>query len=212
MKRWEKYEEFLHCGDWHMHTAYTDGENTVMEMCEQAVKNNLKLIAFTEHVRKELDYDFDEFLRDINNARKKFPQIKILAGCEASVIDTEGNLDVSEDVLKKCEIVIASFHKFPFAEKHHYILAIENMIRNPVVDIWGHPTQGFIERGIKLTQEEVDRIIELCKKHKVLIERSEKYTGTHWFVNRAAELGAKIVFSSDAHSVRDIRKLVGTSL
>ena len=117
MRRWEKYKEYLIWGDWHTHTIYTDGQNTVFEMCEQAVKNNLKLIAFTEHVRRSLDYDFDRFLGDIESARRAYPNLIILAGCEAKVLDTEGNLDVSPEIIKKCDIVVASFHGFPYGEK-----------------------------------------------------------------------------------------------
>jgi putative hydrolase len=41
MKKWEKYSKDLETGDWHCHTKYTDGRNTVMEMCRQAQKNGL---------------------------------------------------------------------------------------------------------------------------------------------------------------------------
>ncbi|HDD72562.1 MAG TPA: PHP domain-containing protein [Candidatus Aenigmarchaeota archaeon] len=194
-------------GDWHTHTNYTDGQNTVFEMCEQAVKNNLKLIAFTEHVRRSLDYDFDRFLGDIESARRAYPNLIILAGCEAKVLDTEGNLDVSPEIIKKCDIVVASFHGFPYGEKIHHLTAIKNMIQNPDVDIWGHPTQHLPNHGINLTKEEVDEIIELCKTNKVLIEKNQRYPETHWFSDRALELGAYVVFSSDAHSIEGLRRL-----
>ena len=74
-----------------MHTNYTDGKNTVFEYCKQAEKNGLELIAFTEHVRKKLDYNFDEFLADVYAAKDKF-DLEILAGCEVKVLDSEGTL------------------------------------------------------------------------------------------------------------------------
>jgi putative hydrolase len=207
MKTWEKHKDFLIWGDWHVHTKYTDGQNSVDEMCRQAIKNNLKLIAFTEHVRTDLDYDFDIFLKDINDARKKYPKLKILSGCEAKVLDTKGALDVSEDVIEKCDIVIASFHGFPFSRKRDHIEAMKNTILNKNVDIWGHPTQQLVRNGMKITQGEADDLIEFCKIKSVLIERNQSYPETHWFVDRALELGAPVVFSSDAHRTSDVRKL-----
>ena len=46
MKNWEKYSDHLETGDFHVHTNYTEGSNTVDEMCQQALKNNLTLICF----------------------------------------------------------------------------------------------------------------------------------------------------------------------
>ena len=97
MKNWKKYQEYLEKGDWHVHTNYTDGKNTVLEYCEQAEKNELKLIVFAEHVRKKLDYNFDKFLSDVQSAKDKFNLI-ILVGCEAKMIDLKGTLDVSKDI------------------------------------------------------------------------------------------------------------------
>ena len=63
MKRWEKYKEFLSLGDWHVHTSYTDGKNTVYELCRRARENRLRLIAFTEHVRRTLTYRFEDLVK-----------------------------------------------------------------------------------------------------------------------------------------------------
>jgi len=207
MKGWEPYKELLVWGDWHCHTTYTDGRNTVQEMCKQALQNNLRLIAFTDHVRRDLDYDFDMLLKDIDTARKDFPQLKILSGCEAGIIGTEGSINVTEGVMKKCNIVIASFHDFPFIKKAEYILAMQNMIRNHHVDIWGHPTAKLHTRGIHITEKEADSLIELCKKHKVLIENNTSYPDTKWFADRALQKEASVVFSSDAHCKEELRKL-----
>jgi DNA polymerase (family 10)/putative hydrolase len=207
MKGWEPYKELLVWGDWHCHTTYTDGENTIQEMCSQAIKNNLKLIAFTDHVRRDLDYDFDRYLREIDSAREQFPNLRILSGCEAKVLDTEGTLDATAGLLRKCDIVIGSFHWFPFVKKADYLLAMKSMIRNRHVDIWGHPTALPAQKGIQITGSEADTLIELCKKYMVLIEKNQSYPETDWFADRALELGASVVFSSDAHSTGALRRL-----
>ena len=80
MKKWERFKEFMENGDWHVHTNYVEGENSVTEMCEQAEKNGLKMIAFTEHVRKELDYDFNALVKDVEKARKVAESARKLFG------------------------------------------------------------------------------------------------------------------------------------
>jgi putative hydrolase len=206
MKRWERFEGFLTRGDWHVHTNYVEGENSVLEMCEQAEKNGLQLIAFTEHVRRELSYDFNNFVKEIGEARKKFPSLKILTGCEAKIL-VDGDIDVSDDVLKLCDVVIAGFHGFYHGKEEH-MQALEKALKNPEVDIWGHPATMF--RNCKLERKEMEDIIKLCIRNNVLIEKSllPKYEPPPGFLELVEKIGAKTVIGSDAHSVWELRKII----
>lgn len=205
-KKWERFQEFLGNGDWHTHTNYVEGENSVIEMCEQAEKNNLKLICFAEHVRRELSYNFRDFVNDIETARKRFPNLKILVGCEAKIL-VNGEIDVSDDVLKMCDIVIASFHGFP-PEKDEQIRALRKALENPHVDAWGHPATFF--RNFDLSRGEMENIINLCIQNRVLIENNlcPKYVPPREFTELVQKLGARTVIGSDAHSVWDMRKII----
>jgi histidinol phosphatase-like PHP family hydrolase len=205
MKKWQRYARYLETGDWHSHTKYTDGRNTVTEMCRQAEKNGLELIAFTEHVRRSLSYDFDNLVRDVKVARKRF-NLKILVGCETKVLDREGSLDVSDDVLKKCDIVLATFHSFPHSHTKDLESALKNMLRNPEVDIWTHPITFF--QKCPLCEKDVYGIIKLCIKNKVLIESNirPRYKSPR-LIEECRKMGAKIVTGSDAHGVEDLRIL-----
>lgn len=55
-----------------MHTSFTDSKNTVFEICREVAMLNIPLIAFTEHVRRELTYDFNRYLEEIGKARNSF--------------------------------------------------------------------------------------------------------------------------------------------
>jgi putative hydrolase len=229
MKRWEKYSAFLESGDWHCHTRYTDGRNTVAEMCRQAGSNGLKLIAFTEHVRKTLTYDFDKLVQDVKRARNNHPGMEILVGCEAKVLDSSGSLDVDEGTLDKCDIVLATFHSFPHTplnesgtfdrrrllspsshgrlpSREELEKALAGMISNPLVDIWIHPITFF--QKCPMCEKDIRQMVELCIKNKVLIEDNMKprYRSPH-FINYCRKAGARIAIGSDAHSVEDLRVL-----
>jgi len=207
MKNWERYRACLETGDFHVHTSYTDGSNTVMEMCEQAVRNGLKLICFSEHVRMEISYDYDDFLNDIIEARQLFPGLKILAGCETKILDRSGSLDVSREILGKAEIIIASFHDFPQGPREDFIQALLGALRHPRVDIWGHP-QTFL-RNVSLTPPELQVIIKECKKRRVLIEDSlvETYRTPPGFLDMCKKLGTTMVTNSDAHYAEDLKRI-----
>lgn len=189
-------------GDWHVHTSYTDGKNTVFEYCEQAEKNGLGLIAFTEHVRKELDYDFGDFVSDVHSAKDKF-DLEILVGCEAKVLD-ERSLDVSSDVLKDCELVLGAFHRFA-QEENTYLEALKRMLRKPEVDVWAHPTLFAVKNGFSLKNDEIKNLLEIVKKHKVLIEINLKYKlPNENFILKALKKDCKFVIGSDAHCIDEL--------
>ena len=204
MKNWVKYKDYLERGDWHVHTNYSDGENTVFEYCEKAIENGLELIAFTEHVRRELTYNFDDFLADVYSAREEF-SLKILVGCEAKVINLDGELDVTDGVLKKCDVVLGAFHGFPFEGKKDYLTALDNMLKNPDVDVWAHPTLLASRKNFNITIEEEKRIIKECIENEILIEKNIRYKlpGDE-FTRIARELDAKFVQGSDSHKIGDL--------
>jgi putative hydrolase len=215
MKKWQKHSRYLDTGDWHCHTRYTDGRDTVTEMCRQAQKNGLELIAFTEHVRSRLSYDFGGLVDDVKKARKRFPKLRILVGCEAKVLNKHGSLDVSEDVLKRCDIVLGTFHSFPSlnegdksrlpstSSKDEFESALKSMLSNPNVDMWTHPITFF--QKCPLCKDDVHEIIEMCIKNNVLIEDNRKpaYMSPN-FIEACRRMGAKIVRGSDAHGAEEL--------
>ena len=211
LKRFWEAEERLLPGDWHIHTSYTDGNDTVDAYCRRAVSQGLKLLAFTEHVRRNLSYSYPDLLSDITRARKKF-NLKLLAGCEAKVLDTYGALDVAEDVIKQCDIVTAVFHSFAKADKTSYLKALKAMLTNPYVHIWGHPMLFARLNNIYLEEAEMDSIIELCIENQILIERNLKYRlPDEGFLKLAVNKGAQFVIGSDGHSTSELPTLATLS-
>lgn len=205
MRHWQMKGESIKYGDFHVHTTYTDGENTVFEYCQKAQENNLKLIAFTEHVRKNLTYNYNDFLSDISQAKSEFGDIRILSGCEAKVLNINGELDAPEHVLEQCDVVVGVFHSFKYKDKKNYLISLEAMLRNPVVDVWGHPTLFVKKHNIKIEDYELKEIINICIKNNVLIERNLKYNVPNTnFIKLAINRGARFVVGSDAHSINDL--------
>jgi DNA polymerase (family 10)/putative hydrolase len=204
MKIWMKYDRYLMNGEWHIHTNYTDGKNSVEDYCKKAAKLGLPLIAFTEHVRRTLTYDFNDLTKEIESARESYPGLIILTGCEAKVLE-DGDLDVSEDVKRECDIVLMAFHSFP-KDKRKYVSALKRALTYPEVDIWAHPGLFLAKSNFTLTDEEIAEILDIAKKNEVLIEINKKYNlpPTKW-CEIGLKNGLKFVKGSDVHSVDDMR-------
>jgi DNA polymerase (family 10)/putative hydrolase len=206
-RKWEKYKEFLMTGHWHIHTNFTDGHNSVMEYAQKASKLRIPLIAFTEHVRKNLTYDFSEFLKQIEYARKAFPELVILSGCEAKVLP-EGSIDCSQWILEGVDFKLFAFHSFP-ADVAIYLDALYKVIHSGQCDAWAHPGLFFKKNPtLSLSDEQLKAVFKLVEKNNILIEINERYNlpSQHWLKIIKDTINKDLfVRGSDVHSVEMIR-------
>ena len=206
MKTWKKYKEFLFEGEWHIHTNYTDGKNTIFEICGEAKRLKIPLIAFTEHVRKNILYDFETFLDNIEKARGEFPEIIILSGIEAKVL-LDGSLDVCEEVIKQVDYPIFAFHNF-LHNKALYLKYLMEAIKNKHVNAWAHPGLFLRMKGVSLDEGELKEVFKLMRKEEVLLEVNGKYElpEKDW-IKKALGFGVKIVRGDDAHELKDFERM-----
>jgi putative hydrolase len=204
MKTWEKYADYLCNGEWHIHTKYTDGKNNILEYCKKAEDLNIGLIAFTEHVRKNLDYDFDQFLMDIETSRDEFDLI-ILSGCEAKVL-ANGDLDVHEFILNKIDYPVFAFHSFPI-DIDLYIKSLMKVLKNKYVNAWAHPGRFLAKFKQELSEETLTEIFEIMAREDVLLEINDKYSvpPANW-IELARKFEVKMVRGSDAHSIDELSR------
>lgn len=204
MKTWEKYKKYLLKGEWHIHTNYTDGKNSIFEYCENANELGIPLIAFTEHVRKNLDYDFNEFLEDIEKARKEFPEIVILSGCEAKVLPS-GELNTSEKNLRKVDFPAFAFHSFP-VDLDLYLRRVKTVIKNKFVNAWSHPGLFLKKHELTIGEKDLTDILGLMKKKNVLLEMNRKYGLPPKYWNSLIEkTNVYRVRGDDIHSISEMR-------
>jgi len=206
MKIWRKYQNYLFDGEWHVHTNFTDGANSISEYAGKAVELGIPLLAFTEHVRKELDYDFGQFLNEINIARKKFPTLIILSGCEGKVL-SDGTLDCREGILEKVDYRVFAVHSFP-GNLDKYFTVLENVLINNNLDAWVHPGLFFKKHSdVLMPGEKLSKLFRLMKKAGILLEVNLRYKlpGIDWLTKYTREtINHPVVFGGDVHSVEDL--------
>lgn len=104
--------------DYHIHSTYSKnkhGKSSIEEIVERASELGLKEIAITDH--GPAHYLFGIKRSKINEAknivvemRKKYPNLKILYGVEANILDYNGTTDIDSEILKHCDIILCGFH------------------------------------------------------------------------------------------------------
>jgi putative hydrolase len=203
MRAWQAHSDLLLKGEWHVHTSLTDGEGTVDEYCRRAQALGLPLIAFTEHVRLDLKYDFNSFLDSIDNAREEY-DIIILSGCEAKVLPG-GELDVEDWILDEVDHPIFAFHAFP-DDQELYFKSLLKAIRSKAV-AWAHPGALLKHLSYHLDDDELEWIFRSMAEREVLLELNSKYdVPPEDWRNLASSLGVKFVRGGDIHSPDALRR------
>jgi len=208
MKIWQQYKDYLFSGEWHIHTSFTDGKNTILEYAEAADELKIPLLAFTEHVRKNLDYSYDDFIKEINDAQKKFPNVILLSGIEAKVLP-HGSLDCSANVFQMADYKLFAFHSFP-ENLEIYVTSIEKIIKHYSVDAWAHPGLFFKKyKNLKLSDEQLGHIFELMNNYNILLEINFRYNlpSINW-IRRYLKISnnSNIIFGTDAHNIDDLQR------
>lgn len=209
--------------DFHLHTNWTDGANSVSEMHARAVACQLQAILFSEHVRKTSGAWFHEFAKNVRALAGD--RCHALVGIETKVADFEGNIDCSKEILQDCDLVIASVHRFPGEEDQYLRVrsqlspeqALEKELRlalavldNPEIDILGHPFGMAWKRfRVSPSKDQLIKLIEKAGEKKVAFEINPKYHPEPIQLLRICrEIGIAISLGSDAHSVEEVGSVV----
>lgn len=198
-------------GDLQMHTSATDGKNSIAEMAQKAKEMGYAYIAITDHSKAvRVAGGLDEKglakqLKEIEKVNGQVPGVHVLKGVEADILP-DGSLDLKDDILKECQVVIASVHSRFNMEEGEMTRRIIKAMKNPNVNILAHPTGRLIlERepykvNLKgVFQAAIDRgvVLEINAYPDRLDLRDVD-------ARMAKEMGAKLVISTDAHSARQL--------
>jgi DNA polymerase (family 10) len=201
-------------GDVHMHTVETDGRNTIEEMAEAARERGYQYMAITDHSK---NLAFANGLTDeralahierIQAVGKKMKGIRIFAGIEVDIL-ADGTLDLSDSVLERMDIVIASVHSHFNQDRATMTERLLKAISNPNTSIIGHPTGRQLLRRDAYPFD-VDAILQSAAKHKVAMELNsypDRLDLCDVHLRMAKQHGVKIVVNTDSHHTSHMEKI-----
>jgi len=203
----EKFEDLLKRKYiFHLHTNYTDGLGSVEDYCLWASKNEYDTVVFTEHVRKNLAYDFRSFLSDVEDARQRFPDLNIWVGVEAKIL-VDGELDIPDEILSKIQIICFACHSFPLDldlyEKLSKNLFSDDRWRKHI-RVWVHP--GYFLKKSRMIDEHLvllSSLISFALESGVFIENNLKHRLPPISIMKNIPQ-ASLIRGLDAHSVKDV--------
>ncbi len=201
-------------GDLHMHTTASDGRLSLREMVEGARARGYAFIAITDHSQSlgMVNGLTVERLRaqqeEIRALQAEYDDMLILHGAEVE-IKADGTLDYPDEVLAELDIVIASLHTALRQPREQVTQRLLKAIRNPHVDIIGHPTGRLLlkREGADL---DMDVILRAAAESGTVLELNaapERLDLDPVYVRQAIEYGCLIAIDTDAHHTDDFDNL-----
>lgn len=198
-------------GEFHVHSTYSDGKNTIAQMVEAAKARGYSYLAISDHsVKLRVAHgvsieDLKKKKSEIDLINQKEKNFKVLFGTELE-IDADGNLDYNDKVLSEFDIVVASIHSGFEQSKAKLTKRLLNAITNKHVNIIGHPTGIHIgkRKGYDIDLKEV------CKAavdHNVFLEinaapvRLDLNSSNVYY---AKQMGVRFCVNTDAHRVEHL--------
>lgn len=165
------------------------------------------MLVTTNHAPSLVDSAHIWHFGTISDLPKVINGLKHLAGAELNVLDTRGNIDLPEYILKRLDVLIASIHSpvyMPKSKDEHTKTWL-NVIKNPYVDILGHsghPDYQYDHETVIRAAKEADKCIEI-NNHSYIVRKGSREICRE-IALMCKKTGTKIAVSTDSHFCGDI--------
>lgn len=197
--------------DLHVHSVHSGhAYGTIYDIGREAARKGMEIVAITEHGPAlpggtGAEHHFHMGWR----APRELDGVRLLWGCEANIIDAEGQLDLSAKDLAQLDVVLVNFHAncgYEDQGRKENTRVMQRVLANPNIDVLSHPTNP---------KHEYDNgaVIETGIEHGVLMEinlaylkrhRNADLDGFRLIVDLVRAAGRRLLVNSDAHFLHEI--------
>lgn len=201
-------------GDLHVHSTWSDGRHTILEMAEAARARGYEYITIADHSRslgvagglspEELVAQIEE-IRQLN---RRWDDFRILAGAEVDILP-DGTLDYDDELLSRLDVVVASVHSAMNQDRETMTQRIIAAMRNPYVDIIGHPT-GRVLGWRDPYEVDVERLIAAAAETGTALEINaspERLDLKDVHARMAKDAGVWLAVNTDAHRMEGLEQM-----
>ncbi|SHH17821.1 PHP domain-containing protein [Tepidibacter thalassicus] len=213
--------------DYHTHTVYSHGKGSIEDNVKVAISKGLKTIGISDHGYKHMGFgikyrDIPKMREEIDYLREKYPNINILMGIEANILDEDGNIDVDDKVRKYFDYIMAGYHfgstptKLIKGSLNHFINlvgplkkfaikyntnAVVNAMKKNDIFIITHPGAKAMIDLVEVAKvaKETNTALEINSRHGHLTIEELKLI---------KDIGVKFAIGSDAHEPESVGNFI----
>ncbi len=209
--------------DYHTHTPYSHGKNTVLQNARAAEKAGLKEIGITDHGFNHLLFGLKRknltALRAEIEEAEKLTGVKVLMGMESNLISVDGDTDMRFDDLQYFDLYVCGLHEVlkykTFSDMRRIMISnytAYKLGRKPSQKVIDDTTNAYINAVKNNPIDIISHINYKCCCNLVEVAKCCADYGTYIEINTKkrhisaeelnsmAQMGVKFVIDSDAHS------------
>jgi len=203
--------------DFHLHSTWTDGKNSIQEIIDFSNKKNIDSIAITDHIREKSTY-FDNYEKEIR-LLSETNKINLYVGFEAKISDFFGNIDVDSKIADRADIAIVSVHRFPLGRNLYKASEFNKNISQEIelelslaalkkggFNVLGHAGGMSETQHRSFPMSYYEEIIYQCLKNEIAFDLSGRYHRRN--IKKLLPLLKKhnpfVSIGSDSHSINPI--------
>ncbi len=194
-------------GDFHVHTDWSEGSNTLMEMVTAAQKLGYEYIAVTDHSKAlGVAHGLSEErmlaqIEEIHKLNDMLSGFHVFTGIEVD-IKADASLDFPDSILKQCDVVVAALHTGQRQTRREITGRLITAMENENVDIIAHPT-GRIIGEREAYDVDVDAMLDAAAGTGTVLEINaypNRLDLSDVNSRKAKNRGVKIAIGTDAHN------------
>lgn len=202
-------------GTFHIHSTYSDGRNTILEMLSAARERGFDYAGISDHsqnafyARGLTEQDLARQHAEIEGHRAAVAPMRVFRGTEADILN-DGSIDYGPRILATFDFVIASVHSRFGMSPDEMTERLLRALDDPFVTFLGHLTGRLL-----LSREgysfDFDKIFDRAAARGVMIEinGNPNRAELDWrLIRKATDRGVTLSIHPDAHSVRELSHVV----
>jgi putative hydrolase len=200
-------------GDLHVHSDWSDGGDTILQMATKARDVGHEYMALTDHSpRLKVAHGLSaERLREqldvVAEVNRELAPFRLLTGIEVDILE-DGGLDQEDALLAEIDVVVASVHSKLRMNERDMTARLKTAMANPHADILGHCTgRMVVGRGRPPSEFDTDAVFAVCAEHDKAVEincRPERLDPPREMLRQIVQLGIKVTISTDAHATEQL--------
>jgi DNA polymerase (family 10) len=198
--------------DLHLHTTWSDGGNTLLEMATAAGARGYDAIAVTDHspsLTVARGLSAERLTAQISELRAADAPVRLFAGLEVDIL-ADGQLDMESALLDELDWVVGSVHSQMSQQPAVMTDRLLRAINSGRIDALGHPT-GRILGGRPGFDFDIDAVFDACEEHGVALELNaapERLDLNDSMLRIALRRpNLRFVINTDAHSVAELSQM-----
>ncbi|MBS4008755.1 MAG: PHP domain-containing protein [Clostridium sp.] len=208
--------------DLHTHTLYSHGKGSIEDNVRVAIKRGLQAVGIADHGPSHFFIGiggvdaFRRIKKEIEALRHKYPEVKILFGVEANIVDTDGTIDVAGSILHELDFLLVGYHKMVRPRSFTFLWQLarnywsgwsktsDALLRAAntaaiTAAVRRYPIAAITHPGLQINIDTAE-LGRVCKEYGTALEINSSYGNElEPYISEALPTGVGFLLCSDAH-------------